>query len=137
MPLPEFEGSAFAVVPVEDEPDFVVVFAVEAAVPWEWTRGAVASAWAASTPTAANAAIVITSTENVEPRPGLGWPSEASRLAERVCGGGGTEPCGPPPAGRFGAAARDGGAGAARRDDPAALVPLPMGAIMPYRNRTG
>jgi hypothetical protein len=136
VPLPEFAGSAFAVVPVEDEPDLVIVFVVEAAVPCEWTRGAVASAWAASTPTAANAAIVITSTEKVEPRPGFGRPAEACRSAERGGGGGGTEPCGPPPA-DVGAAARDGGAGAARRDDPAALVPLPMGAIMPYRNRTG
>jgi hypothetical protein len=52
------------------------------------TRGAVASACTASTPTAASEAIVIISTEKVAPRPELGRP-DAARAAERVCGGGG------------------------------------------------
>jgi hypothetical protein len=92
VPLPEFAGSASAVVPEELEPDFEVVFVVEALVPCARTRGAVASACAASTPTAASAAIVIISTENVAPRPDLGRGA-APRAAVRVGGGGGTELC--------------------------------------------
>jgi hypothetical protein len=80
--------------------------------------------------------MVIISTEKVAPRPDFGRPAAACRAAVRVGGGGGTE-AGRSPSEERPYAPRGGGADAAPRRDPAALVPLPMKAIMPYRRRGG
>src|SRR6185312_1014185 len=109
VPLPEFAGSVLTEVVVFEVDDaFAVLFVLAC--------GAVASAWAARIPTPAKAASVIVSTENVAPRPDLR---------------GARAPRGAPSAGAAGA----GSAPCLRA--PAARVPLPMGAIMPYRHRTG
>lgn len=86
VPLPEFAGSA--VDPVEvDVPDFVPVdLDVDAFELPARTFGAVASACAASTPTAVSATSVIIATEKVAPRPDLG------RSAARGGAGGCTGP---------------------------------------------
>jgi hypothetical protein len=76
---------------VVEVPDFAVDFAVETTAACARTRGAVASACTASTPTPASETIVIMSTENVAPRPDLGLPA-GPREVERPCGGGGTGP---------------------------------------------
>ena len=164
VPLPEFAGNAagFVVVEVvEPEVELEPVFVVEAGLPvaaalviGARTLGAVASACAASTPTPTNATIVIISTENVAPRPAFG------RVAGR-CGAAppprpedpdpdpdpddeglddeeGPADAGPGDAARDGVGPdEDGPDAAARPRCPAALVPLPMRAIMPYRRRTG
>ena len=128
MPLPEFAGSAYVVVVVEPEPDVEPDFTA-ALVGAARTFGAVAAAWAASTPTAASEAMVIIRTENVAPRPDFfGLPGRCGS-ARRV-GGGEVGPEGDGPE-------EDGPDEASRLRCPAARVPLPMGAIMPYRYRTG